>query len=73
VITIGYPGPLYLLTFASRGRQQAALGGQQREVVGDAVARVLDEGAVRPEELAVLVDDGRSSRAVSVTVGSSEP
>jgi hypothetical protein len=58
VITIGYPGPLYLLTFASRGRQQAELDGQQREVVGDAVARVLDEGAVRPEELAVLVDDG---------------
>jgi hypothetical protein len=58
VITIGYPGPLYLLTFASPGRQQAALDGQQREAVGDAVARVLDEGSVRPEELAVLVDDG---------------
>jgi hypothetical protein len=58
VNTIGYPGPLSLLTFASRGRQQAEVDGPQREVVGDAVARVLDEGAVRPEELAVLVDDG---------------
>jgi hypothetical protein len=58
VNTIGYPDPLYLLTFASGERGQVELSGEHREVVGDTVARLLDQGAVGPEELAVLVDGG---------------
>jgi myo-inositol catabolism protein IolC len=57
VITIGYPGPLYLLTFASR-EGQVELSEEHREVVGDAVGRLLVEGTLGAEELAVLVDGG---------------